>query len=98
MFFSSSTRTTPPVAPKETVVRCGLVGVGSVGQSLLRIIKQKTQLLKDRHNIRILFVLMSDTSGTLVSHHGLDIDRALALKTGFGFESENYTDFDTASK
>jgi len=72
--------------------------VGSVGQSLLRIIKQKTQILKERHNIRFLFVLMSDSSGTLVSHHGLDIDRALALKTGFGFDSENFKEFDTTTK
>ncbi|PRP87226.1 homoserine dehydrogenase [Planoprotostelium fungivorum] len=91
-------RLSSPTVPRETVIRCALVGVGSVGQSLLRIIKQRAQVLREKHNIRYLFVLVSDSSGTLVSHHGLDVERILALKTGTGFDSENFDDFDTTSK
>jgi len=95
LLFSGRSVASPP---REVVIRCGLVGVGSVGQSLLRIMKQKAQLLKERYNVRFLFVFLADSSGTLVSHHGLDIDRVLALKTGTGFDQQNFDDFDTTIK
>eukprot|EP01117_Protostelium_nocturnum_P005906 TRINITY_DN2126_c0_g1_i1.p1 TRINITY_DN2126_c0_g1~~TRINITY_DN2126_c0_g1_i1.p1 ORF type:complete len:243 (-),score=79.00 TRINITY_DN2126_c0_g1_i1:545-1273(-) len=89
---------TSPTTPKETIIRCGLLGVGSVGIELLRILLKKQNVLKERYNIKFLFVIMADSSGTLVNHHGLEIDRILALKTGKGFDAEQLEGFDTTIK
>lgn len=64
-------------------INCALIGVGSVGRTLLSILKQKEQLLKKLYSLSFNFLLLSDSTGCLWRSDGIgfDIDTIIKFKS-----------------
>jgi homoserine dehydrogenase len=45
------------------IVDCALIGIGSVGKNLLRILIQKKIVLKERYGIEFRIILVADSTG-----------------------------------
>jgi len=66
------------------IVRTAMVGLGSVGLTLLKIIRTKQDTLRRAYDIRFRIVCLSDSSGTAVNPGGFDIDDVIGAKSRAG--------------
>jgi homoserine dehydrogenase len=82
-------------------MRIQLAGLGHVGQSLLELIDEKTELLKSL-GLDLNIVSVSDSKGTAVDERGLSPSELLTYKTvawrGFGKYMEGYSVLDAIRK
>jgi len=61
-------------------VKIAIVGVGSVGKTLLRILQQKKEILERQYLIHFQIVLAADSSGVICDSNGIDISQLLECK------------------
>ncbi|MFQ6050933.1 MAG: homoserine dehydrogenase [Candidatus Hydrothermarchaeota archaeon] len=57
-----------------------LLGFGTVGQGLAKVIKEKKETLKKRYSMEINIVGVADSSGAALNENGLDVDILLKSK------------------
>lgn len=63
------------------VVDVGLIGIGSVGRMLLRLLLQKSEIIQATYGLKFRFVLLADSSGIAVDTSGFDLEEILILKS-----------------
>lgn len=66
------------------IVKAAIVGLGSVGLTLLKIIKEKQNALHNRYGIRFNINCVSDSHGTAVNPTGFDIQEVIETKSKTG--------------
>ena len=54
-----------------------LIGFGNIGQGFAKVLLRKTDLLKERYNLEVKVVSISDITGTAVAENGLNLHKAL---------------------
>lgn len=73
-----------PSSESPYILRCGLIGIGSVGRKLIRVIQSKIDHLRDNYHVRIELTLIQDSSALLIADPArntpFDIDYILQLK------------------
>lgn len=57
-----------------------LVGIGSVGRNLLRILHFKKETLQKDYNIEFKLLVLSDSSGIAISEEGFNLEKIIQLK------------------
>ncbi len=74
---------------------CGIIGVGSVGRNLLRLIRSKSSHLRDQFQVQLQITLLQDSSALLIadtiSKSYFDLDHTLKLKQD-GFKLQKVMD------
>ncbi len=58
-------------------IKIALIGYGNVGASLLKILKEKRQLLKNNFNMNYKVIAIFEYDGALIKKDGIDIDSLL---------------------
>jgi homoserine dehydrogenase len=64
----------------DRVVRVGLAGVGSVGKTLLTILRDKKDELQRNYGLRVQVVVLGDSSGFIGDINGFEINDILLVK------------------
>lgn len=68
-----------------TVVRLALAGVGNVGRGFLELLRDKSELVRDRYGLDLRLVSAADSGGAVGDAQGLDAATLLVYKqTGHG--------------
>jgi homoserine dehydrogenase len=60
-------------------MRAQLIGFGNIGQGLAKVLLKKRKGLKQRHDLDIKVVSISDITGTVVNKKGVDLKKALGV-------------------
>jgi len=57
-----------------------LNGLGNVGRRFVQLLRERSDLLEERHQLRVLLVGAADSSGAIYDPSGLDLDTLLRTK------------------
>ncbi|MFQ6072239.1 MAG: homoserine dehydrogenase, partial [Methanosarcinales archaeon] len=65
-------------------IRISIIGFGAVGQGVAKVIKEKREYLKNKNNLDLSVVAISDSKGSYVDEEGIDLKYALDRKKEIG--------------
>lgn len=65
-------------------IRTALIGLGNVNRSFLKILEEKSDLLRQRYGLAFQPVLVADSSGVAVKHDGFEPGELRRFKEGGG--------------
>jgi homoserine dehydrogenase len=63
------------------IIRAAMVGLGNVNRNLLRLIAERSDIIKQNYGVTFKIVLLADSSGYAVNSKGFDIPQTLQDKT-----------------